>query len=78
MLPARALNTKTLRHKHFTYKDLSLKQKNGESYTMQNSNNEKAGGTILISDTIYFKIENVSRDKEGYLIIIITKLKRIN
>lgn len=77
MLPARALNTKTLRQKHFTYKDLSLKQKNGESYTMQNSNNEKAGGTILISDKIYFKIENVSRDKEGYLIIIKELIRNI-
>ena len=35
-----------------------------------NGNHKKAGVSILISDKIYFKIKNVTRDKEGHYIMI--------
>ena len=35
-----------------------------------NRNQKKAGVTMLISDKIDFKIKNVTRDKEGYYIMI--------
>ena len=35
-----------------------------------NGNQKKAGVAILISDNIYFKIKNVTRDKEGHYIMI--------
>ena len=35
-----------------------------------NGNQKKAGVVILISDKIDFKIKNVTRDKEGYYIMI--------
>ena len=35
-----------------------------------NGNPKKAGVTILISDKIDFKIETITRDKEGYYIMI--------
>ena len=35
-----------------------------------NRNQKKAGVAILISDKIDFKIKNVTRDKEGYCIMI--------
>ena len=35
-----------------------------------NGNQKKAGGAILISDKIDFKIKTITRDKEGHYIII--------
>ena len=35
-----------------------------------NGNQKKAGVAILISDKINFKIQNVTRDKEGHYIMI--------
>ena len=35
-----------------------------------NGNQKKAGVAILISDTIDFKIETITRDKEGHYIMI--------
>ena len=35
-----------------------------------NENQKKAGVAILISDKIDFKIKNVTRDKEGYYVMI--------
>ena len=35
-----------------------------------NGNQEKAGVAILISDKIDFKIETITRDKEGHYILI--------
>ena len=35
-----------------------------------NGNQKKAGGAILMSDRIDFKIKTVTRDKEGHYIII--------
>ena len=35
-----------------------------------NENQKKAGVAILISDKIDFKIKNVTRDKEGYYMMI--------
>ena len=36
----------------------------------ENGNQKKAGVAILISDKIDFKIKNITRDKEGYYIMI--------
>ena len=33
-------------------------------------NQKKARVTILISDKVYFKIKTITRDKEGYYIMI--------
>ena len=35
-----------------------------------NGNQKKAGVAILISDKIHFKIKTITRDKEGYYIMI--------
>ena len=35
-----------------------------------NGNQKKAGGAILISDKIDFKIKNGTRDKEGHYVMI--------
>ena len=35
-----------------------------------NGNQKKAGGAILISDKIDFKIKTITRDKEGHYILI--------
>ena len=35
-----------------------------------NGNQKKAGVASLISDTIDFKIQNVTRDKEGHYVMI--------
>ena len=35
-----------------------------------NGNQRKAGETILISDKVYFKIKDVTRDKEGHYVLI--------
>ena len=35
-----------------------------------NGNQKKAGVAILISDKIYFKIQTITRDKEGHYIMI--------
>ena len=35
-----------------------------------NGNQKKAGVAILISDKIYFKTKTITRDKEGYYIMI--------
>ena len=37
---------------------------------MQNGNQKKAGVAILLSDKIDFKIQNITRDKEGHYIMI--------
>ena len=42
-----------------------------------NGNQKKAGVAIVISDKIVFKINNVTRDKEGHYIMIKGSKKKI-
>ena len=37
---------------------------------LANTDQKKAGVAILISDTIYFKMKNILRDKEGHHLVI--------
>ena len=54
---------------HFIFKDIRLKVKDGKIYH-PNHNKNKAGGVILESDKIEFKIKITTRDKAEYFIMI--------
>ena len=46
------------------------KVKGGKKFSMQMDMNKKAGVAILISDKIDFRTKAITRDKEGYFIIL--------
>ena len=65
-----------LQETHFTPRDTyRLKVRGWEKIFHANGKQEKAGVAILISDTIAFKIKNVTRDKEGHYIMIKGSIK---
>ena len=56
---------------HFRPRDTyRLKVKGWKKIFHANGNQKKAGVAVLISDKIDFKIKTVTRDKEGYYIMI--------
>ena len=60
-----------LQETHFRPRDTyRLKVKGWKKIFHANENQKKAGLAILISDKIEFKIQNATRDKEGYYIMI--------
>ena len=60
-----------LQETHFRSRDTyRLKVRGRKKVFHANRNQKKAGVPILISDKIDFKIENVTRDKEGHYIMI--------
>ena len=64
---------------HFRPRDTyRLKVRGLKTIFHANGNEKKAGVAILISDKIDFKIENVTRDKEGYYIMIKGSRRRNN
>ena len=54
----------------FTKDPLQTESERMEKIFHANGNQKKAGGAILISDKIDFKIKIVTRDKEGHYIMI--------
>ena len=59
-----------LQETHFRPRDTyRLKVRGWKKIFHAIGNQKKAGGAILISDKIDFKIKNVTRDKEGHYII---------
>ena len=60
-----------LQETHFRPRDTyRLKVRGWKKIFHANGNQKKAGITILISDKIDFKIKTITRDKEGYYIMI--------
>ena len=60
-----------LQETHFRHRDTyRLKVRGWKKIFHANGNQNKAGGAILISNKIGFKIKNVTRDKEGHYIMI--------
>ena len=60
-----------LQETHFRPKDTyRLKVRRWKTIFHANGKQKKAGVAILISDKIYLKIKNITRDKEGYYIMI--------
>ena len=60
-----------LQETHFRPRDTDrLKVRGWKKIFHANGNQKKAGVAILISDKIHFEIKNVTRDKEGYYIMI--------
>ena len=56
-----------LQETHFRPRDTySLKVRGWKKIFKANGNQKKAGVAILISDKIDFKIQNITRDKEGH------------
>ena len=56
---------------HFRLRDTyRLKVRRWKKIFYANGNQKKAGGAILLSDKIDFKIKNVIRDKEGHYLMI--------
>ena len=60
-----------LQETHFRPRDTyRLKVRGWKKISHANGNQKKAGGAILISDKIDFKIKTITRDKEGHYIMI--------
>ena len=60
-----------LQETHFTPRDTyRLKMRGWKKISHANGNQKKAGVAILISDKIDFKINTITRDKEGHYIMI--------
>ena len=60
-----------LQDTHFRPSDTyRLKMRGWKKIFHANGNQKKAGVAILISDKINFKIKTITRDKEGYYIMI--------
>ena len=60
-----------LQETHFRPRDTyRLKVKGWKKVFHANGNEKKAGVAILISEKIDFKIKTITRDKEGYYIMI--------
>ena len=60
-----------LQETHFRPKDIyRLKVRGWKNIFHANGKQKKAGVAILISDKIDFKIKKITRDKEGYYIMI--------
>ena len=60
-----------LQETHFQPKDTyRLKVRGGKNIFHTNGKQKKAGVAILISDKIDLKIKKITRDKEGYQIMI--------
>ena len=60
-----------LQETHFRSQDTyRLKVKGWKNIFHANGKQKKAGVAILISDKIYLKIKNITRDKEGHYIMI--------
>ena len=60
-----------LQETHFRLRDTyRLKVRGWKKIFHANGNQKKAGIAILISDRIDFKIKTITRDKEGYYIMI--------
>ena len=65
------LYTCCLEETHFRPRDTyRLKVRGWKTIFHANGNQKKAGVAILISDKIDFKIKTITRDKEGYYIMI--------
>ena len=61
---------------HFRPKDTCrLKVRRWKNISHANGKQKKAGVTILISDKIYLKIKNITRDKKGHYMIVKLKNK---
>ena len=61
---------------HFRPRDTyRLKVKGWKKIFHVNGNQKKAGGAILISDKIDFKIKTIKRDKEGHYIMIMGSIQ---
>ena len=52
------------------YRHIQTESEGMEKVFHANGNQKKAGGVILISDKIDFKIKTITRDKEGHYIKI--------
>ena len=60
-----------LQETHFTSRDTyKVKVRGWKKIFHANGDQKKAGVAILISDTIYFKMKTILRDKEGHYIMI--------
>ena len=58
-----------LQETHFRPEDTyRLKVRGWKNIFLANGKQKKAGGAILISDKIDFKIKNITRDKEGHFL----------
>ena len=58
------------RHPLQTQGDIQTESERMEKIFQANGNQKKAGVAILISDKIDFKIQTITRDKEGHCIMI--------
>ena len=62
---------------HFTSRDTyKLKVRGQKNIFHANGNQKKAGGAILMSDKIDFKMKNILRDKDGHYIMTKDQSKR--
>ena len=67
-----------LQETHFRPRDIyRLKVRGWKKIFHANGNQKKAGVAILISDKIEFKRKTITRDKEGYYIMIKGSIQKI-